>query len=428
MATYNGQVTGGGLNMRKSASTSSTKLTQIPDETKIVVSDYSGNSSWYCTTYGSYSGFVMKQYVTILSNATSQSATVTGGGLNLRTYPSTSASSPVQIPNNTKITVQKHNASWSSTTYNGHSGFVMTQYLTIGGSTGGGETGGGDTGGGSTGTTKAPSLTDIRNGNAYLTIGHYGDSVTTLRRYLNGHGYTCNSSGAYDDALKSVVKNYQKANGISADGLAGQATFALLEDEISDTGWFSGQGTCMLTAGKLVRIGFTGKLALRPDNVKLLNDAINDSRFNFTKKIHIRHFLAQACKETDCGKTFTEYKYVAGRTKAAYNGDPKYAPYCGGGFMQLTHDYNYEDFKNYVNDSKVYTPEEYATQYVANNYPYISAAWFWCVLNDLNKTIDAYDNKSADATVKEVTRIVKGDSSNYSARLEFYENAKTVLK
>lgn len=151
MATYNGQVTGGGLNLRKSASTSSTKLTQIPDETKIVVSDYSGNSSWYCTTYGSYSGFVMKQYVTILSNVTSQSATVTGGGLNLRTYPSTSASSPVQIPNNTKITVQKHNASWSSTTYNGHSGFVMTQYLTIGGSTGGGETGGGDTGGGDTG-------------------------------------------------------------------------------------------------------------------------------------------------------------------------------------------------------------------------------------------------------------------------------------
>lgn len=155
MATYNGQVTGGGLNLRASASTSSSKLVQIPDETKIVVSDYSGNSSWYCTTYGSYSGFVMKQYVTILSNVTSQSATVTGGGLNLRTYPSTSASSPVQIPSNTKITIQKHNSTWSSTTYNGHSGFVMTQYLTIGGSTGGGGTGGSGsiTDDGSTGDT-----------------------------------------------------------------------------------------------------------------------------------------------------------------------------------------------------------------------------------------------------------------------------------
>lgn len=142
MATYNGQVTGGGLNLRASASTSSSKLTQIPNNTQIVVSDYSGNSSWYCTTYGSYSGFVLKQYVNILSNVASQSATVTGGGLNLRSYPSTSASSPVQIPNNTSITVQTHNSTWSSTTYNGHSGFVMTKYLTIGGSTGGGSTGG----------------------------------------------------------------------------------------------------------------------------------------------------------------------------------------------------------------------------------------------------------------------------------------------
>ena len=145
MATYNGQVTGGGLNLRQSASTSSGKLTQIPDGASIVVSDYSGNSSWYCTTYGSYSGFVMKQYVKILSNVTSQDATVTGGGLNLRSYPSTGASSPVQIPDTTKITVQKHNDAWCSTTYNGHSGFVMTKYLSIGGSTGGG--GGGTSGG-----------------------------------------------------------------------------------------------------------------------------------------------------------------------------------------------------------------------------------------------------------------------------------------
>lgn len=147
MATYNGQVTGGGLNLRANASTSSNKLTQIPNNTQIVVSDYSGNSSWYCTTYGSYSGFVLKQYVNILSNVASQSATVTGGRLNLRLYPSTSASSPVQIPNNKNITVQKHNDSWSSTTYDGHSGFVMSKFLTIGGSTGGD---GGNTGDGGT--------------------------------------------------------------------------------------------------------------------------------------------------------------------------------------------------------------------------------------------------------------------------------------
>jgi uncharacterized protein YgiM (DUF1202 family) len=130
MSTYHGQVTGGGLNLRASASTSAALLIQIPDSTQIDVSDYSGDSDWYCTTYSSYSGFVMKKYVTILDNADSRSCAVTGGGLNLRQYPSTSAPCLKQIPNNTPLTVQVHNNQWSSTTYEGNSGFVMTKYLT----------------------------------------------------------------------------------------------------------------------------------------------------------------------------------------------------------------------------------------------------------------------------------------------------------
>jgi uncharacterized protein YgiM (DUF1202 family) len=135
MSTYNGQVTGGGLNLRASASTSAALLIQIPDKTQIVVSDYSGDSGWYCTTYSGNSGFVMKQYVTILNAANSKSCSVTGGGLNLRLYPSTSAPSHVQIPDSSPLTVQEHNDQWSSTTYSGNSGFVMTKYLTGGGVT-----------------------------------------------------------------------------------------------------------------------------------------------------------------------------------------------------------------------------------------------------------------------------------------------------
>ncbi len=130
MSTYNGQVTGGGLNLRASASTSATLLIQIPDNTQIVVSDYSGDLSWYCTTFSGYSGFVMKEYVTILESVDSRSCSVTGGGLNLRLHPATNAPSPIQIPNNTPLTVQSHNDQWSSTTYSGNSGFVMTEYLT----------------------------------------------------------------------------------------------------------------------------------------------------------------------------------------------------------------------------------------------------------------------------------------------------------
>ena len=363
----------------------------------------------------------MKSFVAVASDTVKVNAT----NVNVRNNPGTSGTTVLyRLSSPTTAAVVSVTEGWVKIQPSGKDvGWISADYVdkTSSGS-------GGGTGGDEEGTTIAPSLTSIRNGDAYLKIGHYGTAVTTLRSLLNAHGYSCSSTGAYDNALKTVVQNYQSAKGVGADGLAGQVTFALLEDNVSDDGWFSGQGTCNLTAGKLVRIGFTGKKILRPDNIALLNEAINDSRFNFTQKIHIRHFLAQGCKESDLGKTFTEYTYHAGWTKSQYNGEPRYAPFCGGGFMQLTHDYNYRDFASYIGDPEVFTPNEYATQYVANNYPFLSAAWFWCISKDLNGTIDDYNNRSADATVKEVTRLVKGSSDGYTVRLGYYEKAKDVLK
>jgi uncharacterized protein YgiM (DUF1202 family) len=196
MATYNGQVTGGGLNLRASASTSATILNQIPNNTQIVVSDYSGNSEWYCTTYSSYSGFVMKAYVTLLSAVATQSGQVTGGGLNLRSYPSTSAPSPVQIPNTTSITVATHNPTWYSTTYSGNSGFVMSQYVTI-------------TGGGT-----PPSGT--------LREGDSGKEVRNLQTRLNALLYDCGTvDGQFGRRTTWAVKYFQFKNGLSVDGIAG---------------------------------------------------------------------------------------------------------------------------------------------------------------------------------------------------------------
>ena len=348
---------------------------------------------------------------------------VTGGKLFCRKQPIAGYEYWGRFDNNATIPIKDYNTTWYETYWDGNVnnvGYVMSEFITN-------ENWGSGSSGG-TGTTTAPSLSTIRNGDGYLKVGDTGTAVTTLRSLLNNKGYTCATSGAYDDSLKSVVKTYQSNNGITADGLAGQITFALLEDNVSDTGWFSGKGTCCLTAGKLARIGFTGKLILRPANIALLNAAINDSRFDFTEKIHIRHFLAQGCKETDLGKTFTEYTYHAGWSKSQYNGSPSYAPYCGGGFMQLTHDYNYSSFKNFINDSQIYSPAAYATKYVADNYPFISAAWFWCKSKGLNQIIDSYNNKSADATVKKVTATVKGSSSGYTVRLGYYNKAKSVLK
>ena len=58
----NGTVTGGGLNLRQKASTSTDRLILIPNQTELEVVDYDVNGDWYRT---SYAGYVMKQYVEI---------------------------------------------------------------------------------------------------------------------------------------------------------------------------------------------------------------------------------------------------------------------------------------------------------------------------------------------------------------------------
>ncbi len=55
------QVVGGSLNLRSSASTSSTILARIPSGTYINVADY--NDDWLSVTYNGSNGYVMRQYV-----------------------------------------------------------------------------------------------------------------------------------------------------------------------------------------------------------------------------------------------------------------------------------------------------------------------------------------------------------------------------
>lgn len=272
----------------------------------------------------------------------------------------------------------------------------------------------------------APSLATIREGDGYLKVGDVGSSVVTCRQLLNNKGYSCNTTNTtYDSALQRVVKNFQTAMGLTSDGALGQATLAVLEDTQSATGWFS-NGTVNITAGKLARMGF-GKMVLKPASVTKLNAACN--AYGLNSKTKVRHFLAQGMAETDEGKTFMEYSYTPGT-----GGSAKYSPYYGAGFMQLTWDYTYKDFQTYmknvkgINDAKIVTPAGYATQYVANTYPFESAGWFWNVYKDLNTKIVEWAPLSAEETVKKVTAVVVGSSSDYPRRLEYYEKAKQIFQ
>lgn len=128
-----GTVTGGRLNLRADADSSASLLASIPNETLLTVTEH--NTTWYAANYSSHTGFVMKQYITLLNltNASELSGEVTGGSLNMRRTASSAADRLIQIPNNTAITVIDFDADsqWYITDYNGYTGYVMKQYITV---------------------------------------------------------------------------------------------------------------------------------------------------------------------------------------------------------------------------------------------------------------------------------------------------------
>ncbi len=273
------------------------------------------------------------------------------------------------------------------------------------------------------GHSKTPNERAISSGFDYADIGCSGSAVTQLRTQLLKKGYNVASTGNYDSALASVVKQFQKDNGVSQTGNYGQQTYCVLMTSSLSTNWFV-NGKVTLTPGHLARCGFSGVL---------LNLGINDlnyslNTFNINTKEKVKHFLAQCMGETVNGTQFVEYGYQAGRGKVD---GVSYSPYYGSGCLHLTYDYGYEafydDMKSFgINDSKIYTPAEYATQHVGFKYPGRSAGWFWDQFKKLNTTINWNGTTSEICTA--LTKAIYGSSSQASTRLSYYNKISAILK
>lgn len=276
------------------------------------------------------------------------------------------------------------------------------------------------------GHSKTPSELAIARGFDYADQGCSGNAVIQLRSQLIKKGYSVAASGAFDTALTSVVKQFQKDNGVKQTGNYGQQTYCVLMTSSLSTNWFV-NGKATLTPGHLARCGFSGVLLNL--GVNDLNIALNSFHINTKEKV--KHFLAQCMAETVSGTQFVEYGYQAGRGKVE---NVSYSPYYGSGCLHLTWDYGYKDFYNYMkdsvgtNDAKIYTPSGYATQHVAFRYPVRSAGWFWDVYKNLNSNSVINWNGTASAICTELTKKIVGSSSSASTRLEFYNKISTVLK
>lgn len=99
--------------------------------------------------------------------------------------------------------------------------------------------------GGSTTTTTTGSQT-TQTGSSYTTLsqGSRGNAVVTLQKNLIALGYSCGAYGAdgsYGNGTAKAVREFQKKNGLTVDGIAGPLTQKAIEKAISEKTSTSGK-------------------------------------------------------------------------------------------------------------------------------------------------------------------------------------------
>ena len=157
-----------------------------------------------------------------------------------------------------------------------------------------------------------------------------------------------------------------------------------------------------VTSEQLQEAGFkdTSEKSVAGLNTTLITNNIRQTN-------EISHFLAQCAYETNWGTWLTEI----GSTEY-FSNKPYGYKYRGAGYIQLTWDYNYKAFSEAMGDPEIYNQ---GADYVAENYAWQAAGWFWN-----NKNINS---KIAEgATVKDITRMVNGGTATAGERQVYYNN------
>ena len=117
------------LNVRKSASTSSSVITTLKRNSQVTLINKSGNF-WYVRYSTSGYGYCSADYITVTSKNV-KTVKTTSGNLNVRSSASTSGTILTTLKSGTKIPVISTTNGWSKILYNGNkTGYVSSAYLT----------------------------------------------------------------------------------------------------------------------------------------------------------------------------------------------------------------------------------------------------------------------------------------------------------
>ena len=246
---------------------------------------------------------------------------------------------------------------------------------------------------------------------------------------------------------EAAVKAWQSANGLTADGIVGPATWAKI----------MGEGASVPTPIVSAPIAPVGGLKL--DKLKgHIPDAViamipdTAAKFQINTPLRLAHFLAQCGHESGGFRATQENlnysaKGLAGIFKKYFPTEAAAAPYArqpqkiaskvyggrmgngpessgegykfrGRGYIQLTGKENYTAFGKSIGEDMVANPDKVASQYAL-----LSAAWFFSK-NGLHKMAD---EGASDTVVTKITKRVNGGTIGLPDRIKHFKEYYHLL-
>ncbi len=135
-------------------------------------------------------------------------------------------------------------------------------------------------------SSSGSSSSDSASSSSLLKFGVRSDAVRTLQQNLKTLGYYSNGSvtGNFGERTKEAVYQFQRENGLSADGVAGAKTLAKIQDLLSgknnsgssnsSTGSSSGSSSSGASSSDKLNTSVTLSLDMKNDNVLALQKAL----------------------------------------------------------------------------------------------------------------------------------------------------------
>ena len=253
--------------------------------------------------------------------------------------------------------------------------------------------------------------------------------------------------GNFGPKTEEAVKLWQAAHGLTADGIVGDKTWAMIMGE-EEHPQVQQQAVAVANSTGLKLEKLKGHI---PDAVIAMIPAVAQ-KFQIDSALRLAHFLAQCGHESGGFRLtkenlnysakglmgiFKKYfptealanqyarqpekianKVYGGRMGNGPESSGEGAKFCGRGYIQLTGKDNYTAFGKSIGEDVCANP-----QVVAEKYALLSAAWFFNK-NGLHKMADG---GATDAVVTSITKRVNGGTIGLADRIKHFKEYYHLL-